>query len=276
MILELAMRFGAEIRAVYRMCDDRTFYRYLWHVAVHSPEIVRTRRIEPVDRAMTDPNYHLRIAPGKVMRIRGEDFGLAKEIYGRRCYFALPGFSIAPSDTVVDLGANSGVFSVGAALLGARVIAVEAQAGMLPLIAASARDNGCANRVRPLHALVGASTGLFASVEAREAASHWGAPPPTMTVPQLFAQHALERVDFLKIDIEGSEFGLFSERCDWLAIARRLVMEVHTAYGDVDELHRVLREAGFAVWLVDNRQRVVQRLTGKNGYLYAMHAQPFP
>ena len=55
----------------------------------------------------------------------GELIFLTREIHGQRVYELIPDFVVAKGWTVVDVGANVGVFALRAAQLGARVIAFE-------------------------------------------------------------------------------------------------------------------------------------------------------
>jgi SAM-dependent methyltransferase len=60
---------------------------------------------------------------------------------------------VRPGQTVLDLGSGTGVWAVAAARLGARrVVAVEREAVLVPVIEALARENGVADRVEVVQA----------------------------------------------------------------------------------------------------------------------------
>lgn len=198
----------------------------------------------------------------------GECFGLAREIYGRRIYANVKGFEIHKDEVVMDLGANVGVFAVMAGALGARVVAVEAQSGLIPTLVDNLSRNGVRNWSIEW-ALVGAGTGAFSREQVRRNASHWKDTPPTITLDQLIEKHQLERIDLIKIDIEGSEFDLLRGSPTWLNRITRMVMEVHQEYGDAKELVELLRGSGFVVEIIDTEQRQVERLKGDYGFIFA-------
>ena len=150
-----------------------------------------------------------------------------------------------------------------------KVIAIEAQSEFLPAISSNLQRNNCTNKTIVVLGLVGAKRGLFSKVSERQMASHWRDEPPLISLPDLFARLGIGRVDFLKVDIEGSEFDVFSGDLRWLEMVNRIAMEVHTNFGSVSSLSTTLREAGFRVWLTDARQRAVSTLKSSSGYLFA-------
>lgn len=111
--------------------------------------------------------------------------------------------------------------------------------------------------------------------DGKEAASHWGVNPKEIRIPDLIEQYNLDSIDFLKIDIEGSEFGLFNQEDDltWLNQVHRIAMEVHPPFGDPNAIANLLTNHGFETWITDNSSRRVASLgTEPTGFLFARRA----
>jgi hypothetical protein len=87
---------------------------------------------------------------------------------------------------------------------------------------------------------------------------------------ELLERHRVESVDFLKIDIEGSEFDLFRGAPAWLHRVRRIAMEVHPEFGPVAELARAIGSRGMKVEFRDNGLEAVEAIPAEGGYLYAV------
>ncbi|MGI8807518.1 MAG: FkbM family methyltransferase [Acidimicrobiales bacterium] len=262
-------RFWSDIVAVWRHGDPATRRLYVWAIVTSLPEIVRTSSLVPADRKMAGRVCSFRPQPDCVIEVDGGDFSAAREMYCRRVYFARDGFDIRPGETVVDLGANIGLFTTMAAVSGARVIAVEAQSGFLPAMRANLRRNGGEDRAEIVQALVGAETGVLSTEENRRSASAWGDEPDRMGMTELLDRYGVTHVDLLKIDIEGSEFDLFRDD-GFLSGVRRLAMEVHPTHGDVRELRSQVERHGFDVALLDSEGRPADALSGaRGGYLFA-------
>jgi hypothetical protein len=64
---------------------------------------------------------------------------------------------------------------------------------------------------------------------------------------EFIAQFDLKKIDFLKCDIEGSEFELLTRESPLLKMSRQVAIELHTAYGDPQAFMQMLREMGFEV-----------------------------
>jgi FkbM family methyltransferase len=200
----------------------------------------------------------------------------AREMYCRNVYLR-HGMTMPTSGWVVDLGANQGLFSVWAALTGARVVAVDAQQGYAAEIRRLAAHNGVADRVHVEIAVAGgvtpagSSAGMVADDEVWSATSH-GSPtrPASMSVPQLMSAYLISRIGLLKADIEGGEFGLLAagEDLSWLRLVDQFVLEVHPRFGDVAALARRLRRHGFVINLCDNDHREVAATSDRVNYAY--------
>ena len=264
-----AIKLLEELNAVRRFTDTGTFLAYLFQTIKYLPAIVRAGNLSRADTGMRGRACSFWVGERKWMTLDGGHFGAAREICCRGVYSAITGFEIAYSDVVVDLGANAGVFTTLAAIRGKRVIAVEAQSGFIRIIESNLEDNRCRDKVSVALGLIGAGSGLFRDGSERKKASHWGDEPLRLSLCEIIERYELEQIDFLKVDIEGSEFDLMSDAGGWLSRVRRMAMEIHLQYGDLRNIVRTLKKAGFEVWLVDNHQRVVPFLTGCNGYLFA-------
>jgi len=260
----------ANLRGVYRACGPGPALAYAATIAGTLPALARTRTLVDADRRMARRSWRFR-TQGVDVVLDGRLWSGAREMYGRAVYFPDENFLLRPDTVVVDLGANSGLFSLLAALRGCRVLAVEAQAGFVQEIAELVQRHGVSERVALEHALVGANRGVLAAPGALERASHFrGQQPARLGLPELFARHAIDAVDFLKCDIEGSEFELFGDADDWLPKVRRIAMEVHCDFGAPGALSQMREAHGFEVALRDNLSRRVRTLTESSGYLFAL------
>ena len=262
-------RFVSDLFGVLRYADGATGRAYVLAVLTSLPQIARSATLVPADEKMRGRTCSFKPLPGAVVRVRGEDFSAAREMYCRRVYFVRAGFEIHPGETVVDLGANIGLLTTLAAVRGARVIAVEAQSGFLPAIRGNLSRNGAEARAQVVHALVGARTGVLSSDANRGASREWGDEPERIGMDELLERCRVDSVDLLKVDIEGSEFDLF-EQDSFLENVRRIAMEVHPPHGDVEALRRRVQRHGFDVTLLDSEGCETSALTSsRGGYLFA-------
>lgn len=140
------------------------------------------------------------------------------EIFVERGYALEFPFNM-PGVTIVDIGAHKGFFTVFAgrnAPRAARIVSIEPCRESYDSMCRMAAANGVAAHT-PLHAALGAVGGQGALVTGDSVFNHLadhndtasGArtqPVRVITLAELFTEQAIERVDFLKMDIEGAEY----------------------------------------------------------------------
>jgi FkbM family methyltransferase len=271
-----AARTIADIVSVCRHARPVSTARWLTSFAVHLPECAATRSLVPADAIWKRTGGRFQPPGGPVISLPAAYTAGAREMYCRNVYLR-SGLVMPHTGWVLDLGANCGLFSVWAALAGARVVAVEAQQGFGPEIRRLAAHNGVGDRVHVEIALAGGTVtqGAQAGVvsdDRRWAATSHGAPqrPAGVSVPQLMAAHDITRIGMLKLDIEGGEFAVFGETEDlrWLDRVDQVVMELHPDWGDAAALVGRVREHGFAVDLRDNAGTRVSATSGRLDYVY--------
>lgn len=222
----------------------RMLGNFLWC----APGILQARNFSPLDRAMGqvvdtfeyrgkqfvfDSKY-----TDELIQDGTYSFGTIREIYIRDCYFRHhPNDVFENAKVVVDLGTNRGIFSVMMAAHADFVLCVEGQSQFEPVIEYNMKRNNFTSYAVEV-GIVGTEGDLEVSQENAK------------TIPQILEKHNIESVDFLKMDIEGSEFSLFQEPA-WLSRIRALSMEIHLNYGQLHTVLEPLKQYGFQYVVTD-------------------------
>lgn len=166
---------------------------------------------------------------------------------------------LKPGMTVLDIGANYGVYGLSAARCvgaGGRVIAFEPAGAVADAVRRSAEHNGFTN-FTVLASAVGANSGRARlGGDGAELRTIVGAGPASGEEVDVIALDdwargtALAAVDFVKIDVEGSEAAVVAGGRDFFATRDPLVMlEVWDGRGRYDfAAVRALRELGYRAY----------------------------
>ncbi|NNE22929.1 MAG: hypothetical protein HKN11_09995 [Rhizobiales bacterium] len=257
------LRLASELAALYARQPFSEFAGYLLCLAQAAPGVVRQRTLAPADARMQGTatmrvnGQDLRIPLGQIAELLdGHDdtptFGGLREMYASNVYLRAfkPGFRIG---TVVDLGANRGLFSLLAVkAYGARIaVGVEPSVHFSPVADLLRRANDVADPAMPREEAFAGSKGGAGSV----------------SMAELMKSHKLGQVDFLKCDIEGGEFDVFLNGPDFLDRVGNIAMELHPNCGPVQEIVDQLQLKGFAVRVTDQFGRAADG--GPPHYLYA-------
>ncbi|MGR8998180.1 MAG: FkbM family methyltransferase [Gammaproteobacteria bacterium] len=267
-MIDSISRFVCELFKIYRTADRSTFCKYLVAIFTSLPEIIISQSLSPADKKMVGRlcSFH---PFQKNITLDGLYFDLAREIYCQKCYFLFPEYQITPSDCVVDLGSNAGVFTVLAALHANRVVAVEAQSRFIGEMENNLRENRVLDKVKIEFGLIGYGSGVFSDEKKLKSSSHYTLPPPLLSFNEVIKRHQIEQIDLLKVDIEGSEFDLFVNDPTWINKVNKIAMEVHQDFGDLNTIVEILLKYGFKTMLANKNGNNVTVLRDPIGYLFA-------
>ncbi len=166
-------------------------------------------------------------------------------------------FDVAPGDVVVDVGAHIGLYTLLAAASGARVFALEPDPANRALLEANLRMNGWRDaHVFPVAASdrvgsaslrcadgINRGTSSLAAVQPETSSSSPCEIVPTETLDRLLAPFQLDRIDWLKVDVEGHEAAVLAGACEVLSRTRNLILEVTPA--TAESCGEIAATAGF-------------------------------
>lgn len=200
---------------------------------------------------------------------------IVDEVFIRKVY--TPSYlSIKPSDTVVDIGANIGIFSLYSALQGAnRIFSIEPLKGNLRFITnnftsnsltppflinvAITKDNGTSKLYLPGQDSHGM---LFDYINGHKITKFQTV--RGIKFGDLLKRYNLRKIDFLKIDCEGGEGFIFSNsnKNDWNGV-KKISIEYHDSVSILNhnKIIRKLSQYGFKTRLMKSDETY--------GYIYA-------
>ncbi|MFZ1987929.1 MAG: FkbM family methyltransferase [Minisyncoccia bacterium] len=147
--------------------------------------------------------------------------------------YELPPLPLPEYCTILDLGSNVGytIAHLKHAYPHARIVGVEMDKENFEVCKKNTESyEGC----ELLNAAVWTSDGLVeygGQDEQSYAVSSTGTYQKiqSITIPTLIEQYGIEKIDYLKMDIEGAEIPIFKENLDWLRIVMSAKIEVHFA-----------------------------------------------
>ncbi|MBO3460294.1 FkbM family methyltransferase [Aetokthonos hydrillicola Thurmond2011] len=237
MLSELKRLFK-ELWIVRRILSLPLFIKWLSGATTCLDVLLKTRSLGSVDKIFGD-SFNI-LWSDKKLHFSRLDFGVVREIYGHLCY-AKKG-QLREAHHILDLGANGGAFTIFALVEAphAQVYAVEAQSELVQVAKHNVHQNGYAERAIIECAVVG---GFYDEWTKSLLKSN-------PKVKEFDIRQYIDSVgncDFLKCDIEGAEFQLFTGDLTWTKFVKTIVLEFHPTKGDVDELEKILKLQYFQV-----------------------------
>jgi FkbM family methyltransferase len=177
----------------------------------------------------------------------------------------LPAFSGRDAETVLDIGANEGFYTLKVKQNNpsCRVLSVEPNPLSFRLLSKNIGSNGL-RRISLLNAAITGRNGSIRLEIVPEVTSigskdiglqdrQWldsrrikRVQARSMTLPSLCRKHDVGVIDILKIDVEGAEMDILRNGRSVLQRTRRVVVEWHTPQLR-DEVKRFMRREGFPI-----------------------------
>ena len=182
---------------------------------------------------------------------------------------------IRPGDLFLDIGANSGHFSLLAAKFGSDVISIEASPANCRLFSANVAANDFGSRITLVEAAAGEKDG---QIELREnwfngmfsttsSQPFWYLRPftkkivvPEVRVDEVAAEAGVERIRFVKIDVEGAELTVLHGLNNLISSGgteMEFCLEFSPSWMtrvQAQEVFSVFRESGYNAYTLENRE----------------------
>lgn len=198
---------------------------------------------------------------GKKIFWKHPDVRFIDEIFYQKCYTPDHGFVIKENYTVVDLGANIGVFTLFAASHASkgRIYSVEADKKEFKRLNENVANNDLKNILTINAAIsdtvgeVNFSNGRITDKKKRRGKKYYfEGKIKSITINELLKRYEIKKIDFLKMDIEGTEYNIFNNK-DWLDNVNMIAMELHKAPSGhhENEIIEILRLKKFDVTTIN-------------------------
>lgn len=201
---------------------------------------------------------------------------ILREIYDYQLYDRSTDFIPSHGWTVLDVGANAGIYTIQQALRGAHVYAFEPNPHCFRRLSKNVEANNLTHNVHAFDAALGAAPGMgtlivspestpggvVEAVEATDVATN-DVTVRIVSLDQVVSEQGIRHIDLLKIDAEGAEVDILHGAEHTLSIVDRIVLEYHSD-ALLAQATTFLHEHGFTPVL-----RIANVMGGNAGILYA-------
>jgi FkbM family methyltransferase len=207
--------------------------------------------------------------------VNSHETALFGEIYRDHGYEKVADFVPKEGWTIVDIGANVGIFAVRQALCGAHVYAFEPNPACYRRLTWTIDANELGGKIKPFNLAVAATSGkgklliekgftLGGTIVPHEGTSTDSQPTVQIcSLDDVVPTLSITRINLLKIDTEGAEVDVLRGAEQTLKMVDRIILEYHSrALGA--QVTALLHNDGFVLVRQDEQDSVIGR-----GVLYA-------
>jgi FkbM family methyltransferase len=205
--------------------------------------------------------FNLRTPQFRQLHLRTQDMPMLLEIFKRQDYCLPLEKSLNESDIVVDLGANVGLASIffhEHYFPNARFIAVEPSPKNIAVLQKNLAANIQKAEIVPVAVSteiglvciddteVGYNVNILNQKKAQNTEGGENTEVLTLTMQRIIEDLKINRIDLLKMDIEGTEKDVLRDATSWLSIVHTMVVELHGDYTE-EHLRRDIEPLGFQI-----------------------------
>lgn len=225
-----------------------TFYKLL----SNSKKFKRHKRDGTIDlNDVSADKYLLNGSQGKFeikMRTFKGDLSIFNEIFWRETY-RIPEKYVKNPEVIIDLGAHIGFTSLyfSRKYPNAKIYALEASKQNFSLLEQNLKPFPPITLIqKAIHTQDGFILFDDSGLSYNTKISDRGDEVEAVSVHTLLNHYGIDKVDLMKIDIEGAEKDILGENNEWLAKTENIIIELHKPYG-LENLKNDLEPFGFRI-----------------------------
>jgi len=176
-------------------------------------------------------------------------------------------------DIIVDIGAAIGDYSLIAAKLGAKVIAIEPSPKSFPILLKNIKLNKMEDKINPIRCALSSKEGtLTVSIDETSGYIHpstlaKGIRVPTKTLDSLLKELNIQKIDLIKMDTEGFEYEILEGASEVISKFKpKMIIEVHS---------KELREKVIKFLLLRNYSLVYEKVNFYEPLISVLYFAPY-
>ena len=240
----------SDFKGLTKVCGITVSIKWILMLIIHFNECIKTKNLQPADIALGAGPFFVKRKIAKAKLKGAHVISGIREIWVRDVYLKNDFLKIPDDGLIVDLGANMGNFSSLALAHNDKIklIAVEPNKELNKSFMAQIDLNGWTARVVLYRNFIGLASDkqklMLNDPDSKDA--------KFITAEEFINLNNLKKIEFLKCDIEGSEFELIEGEAPLLRITNQLAIEIHDFAGDRNYFITRLKDLGFTIGPIKN------------------------